>query len=158
MGKSHSCAMLQHGLKPTAQQALDMRLISRVVPHDRLLLDAQSLAEQWVASGRRRSIPCGGSSEEYCRVNAHESRQLADAFLSIPFLTAQQRCAYVLRSAVFQCSFRVIMRLVGSWRKRGSGARRQCFGRCAPRSHCGQSCCGIDCCVGNKPPTNICGK
>ena len=101
MGKSHSCAMLQHGHKPNAQQALDMQLISRVVPHDRLLFDAQLLAEQWAASGRRRSIPCGGSSEEYCRVNACESRQLADAFLGIPFLAAQQRCAFALRSTVF---------------------------------------------------------
>ena len=46
MGASAAAAMLLHGLKPSAAQALSMRLISRVVPHDELLPAAQAVAEQ----------------------------------------------------------------------------------------------------------------
>ncbi len=91
MGAPAAAAMLHHGLKPSAAQALSMRLITDVVPHDRLLPAAQSLAEQWVAAGRRRAIPCGATCEEYLAVNAVESKALATAFLSSPFLEAQQK-------------------------------------------------------------------
>jgi hypothetical protein len=46
----------------------------------------QELGEQWVKEGKKRSIAGGGSVEEYKRVNFQESVQLADAFLSYPFL------------------------------------------------------------------------
>ena len=36
--------------------------------------------------GKQKSIPGGGNVEEYKAVNARESRELADAFLSYPFL------------------------------------------------------------------------
>jgi hypothetical protein len=46
----------------------------------------QELGEQWVKEGKKRNIAGGGSVEEYKRVNFQESVQLADAFLSYPFL------------------------------------------------------------------------
>ena len=56
MGKDHASRMLLYGMKPNAQQALAMRLVIQVVPHAQLLPAAQSLAEQWVASGRSRAL------------------------------------------------------------------------------------------------------
>lgn len=91
MGPTNSAAMLLTNLKPSAHQALQMRLISQVVAHNDLIPSAQSLAEQWVAAGRARCIPCGASREEYTQVNARESHALATAFLSAPFLEAQRK-------------------------------------------------------------------
>ena len=42
----------------------------------------QALGEEWVAAGKAREIPGGGSVEEYKEVNRKESLDLADAFLS----------------------------------------------------------------------------
>ena len=91
MGPRHAHAMLREGFKPTAHDALDMRLVTSVVPHSQLLPHAQSLAEQWIAAARPRAIPTGASPDMYLRVNVEESRQLADAFMSAPFLHAQQK-------------------------------------------------------------------
>ena len=91
MGPRHAHAMLREGFKPTAHDALDMRLVTSVVPHSQLLPHAQSLAEQWIAAARPRAIPTGASQDMYLRVNVEESRQLADAFMSAPFLHAQQK-------------------------------------------------------------------
>ena len=37
-------------------------------------------------AGKEKEIPAGGSVDEYKAVNARESLELADAFLSYPFL------------------------------------------------------------------------
>ena len=39
-----------------------------------------------MAAGRKKTIPGGGSVDEYKKVNARESEELADAFLSYKFL------------------------------------------------------------------------
>ncbi len=91
MGPVHAHAMLREGFKPTAHEALDMRLAGYVVPHSQLLPHAQSLAEQWIAESKPRAIPTRASRDTYLRVNALESRALADAFMSAPFLRAQQK-------------------------------------------------------------------
>ena len=44
------------------------------------------MGEQWIKEGKTRTIPGGGSVAEYKEVNRLESIQLADAFLSYPFL------------------------------------------------------------------------
>jgi len=77
------------GWKPTAAEAQEVGLVKEVVPHEQLLTRAQELAEQWVREGKTKEIPGGGSVEEYKAVNAKESRDLADAFLSYKFLDAQ---------------------------------------------------------------------
>ena len=83
--------MLNDGWKPSAVEALEIGLVKEVVPHDQLLTRAQSLGEEWVREGRRKQIPAGGTVEEYKRVNAKESQDLADAFLSYNFLDAQYK-------------------------------------------------------------------
>ena len=57
-----------------------------MVPHSQLLARAQEVAEGWVREGRTKQIPAGGTVQEYKEVNARESLELADAFLSYNFL------------------------------------------------------------------------
>lgn len=79
------------GWKPTAAEALEVGLVQWVVPHDRLLDEAQRIAEKWVASGRERTYRAEANREELRAVNAEESVRVADAFLSPPFLSEQFR-------------------------------------------------------------------
>jgi len=64
------------------------------VPYNSFLPSSQELGEQWIKEGKKRSIPGGGSVEEYKRVNREESIQLADAFLSYPFLNVSSLCLF----------------------------------------------------------------
>lgn len=77
------------GWKPTAAEALDIGLVQWVVPHDALLEQAQAIAEGWVAEGAQRTFRAGAEKAELKAVNASESIQVADAFLSAPFLQEQ---------------------------------------------------------------------
>jgi len=79
------------GWKPTAQEALDAGLITHVVPHEALADEAQRIAAQWAADGKARSFRGGATREELLAVNARESVELADAFLSPAFLDGQFR-------------------------------------------------------------------
>ena len=79
------------GWKPTAAEALEIGLVSEVVPHDCLGERAQELAEAWIAEGRPRTFPAGSERAELKEINARESRDLADAFLGAPFLMGQYR-------------------------------------------------------------------
>lgn len=79
------------GFKPSAQEALDIGLVQWVVPHERLLDEARRVAGEWVAAGAGRTFRAGLSREELKAINAEESKQLAMAFLSPPFLMGQFR-------------------------------------------------------------------
>lgn len=79
------------GWTPTAAEALEVGLVDEVVPHDALMERAQAIAAGWVAEGRGRSFRAGSTRAELKAVNAKESQQLADAFLSAPFLKGQMR-------------------------------------------------------------------
>jgi len=92
MGEANAERMLgKEGWKPIAHEAKEVGLIKEVVPHDRLLDRCQALGEEWVAAGKAREIPGGGSVEEYKEVNRKESLDLADAFLSTKFLEGQEQ-------------------------------------------------------------------
>ena len=90
LGQSAASRMLKDGWKPTATEALEIGLVKKVVDHGKLLARAQELGEQWVAEGKKKEIPGGGTVEEYKAVNARESLELADAFLSYNFLNVSQ--------------------------------------------------------------------
>jgi enoyl-CoA hydratase/carnithine racemase len=77
------------GWKPSADEALKAGLVQWVVPHDDLLDEAQRIAEGWVEAGRARTFREGATCEELKAVNARESVDVADAFLSQPFLKGQ---------------------------------------------------------------------
>lgn len=90
MGASTAQRMLgAEEWKPSAKEALEAGLITKVVPDADLLSEAQSLAEAWVLEGRQRSYRAGATKAELNRVNAVESIALATAFLSPPFLRGQ---------------------------------------------------------------------
>ena len=92
IGAENAARMLgSEGWRPTAAEALEVGLVDEVVPHDELMQRAQAIAAGWVAEGRTRSFRAGSTRAELKEINAKESRELADAFLSAPFLKGQMR-------------------------------------------------------------------
>ena len=81
----------KEGWKPTAAEALEAGLVQWVVPHEQLLAEAARIAKGWVDEGRERTYRGGLTRDELLKINADESVQLADAFLSPPFLSGQFR-------------------------------------------------------------------
>jgi enoyl-CoA hydratase/carnithine racemase len=83
----------EEGWRPTAAEAVEVGLIESVHSSERVLAEAQALAEDWVASGKPRQIK-GESWEalapELKAVNAAESHALATAFLSADFIEKQR--------------------------------------------------------------------
>jgi len=89
MGQANALKMLDENWKPTAAEACEAGFVTKVVPHAELMSSAQQLAEEWIAEGKTRSLVADNKVDEYKAVNAKESIDLADAFLSTPFLMAQ---------------------------------------------------------------------
>lgn len=90
MGEANAQRLLgPEGWVPTAVEAHQVGLVSEVVPHERLMAQAQALGETWVKSGKKRWILEQNALEEYKAVNDKESRDLADAFLGREFLLNQ---------------------------------------------------------------------
>jgi len=89
LGRETARRLLEDCWKPSAQEAKEVGLVSEVVAHDDLLARAQELGEEWVRSGKVRQIRGGASVEEYKAVNARESRELSEAFVSEKFLRTQ---------------------------------------------------------------------
>ena len=90
---------------PTANEAMELGFVHTVVPvpangsvngydHTLLLNSSIELAQEWIAKGKPREIgPLRGGpeiAEEYKRVNARESLDLADCFLGNDFLEGQR--------------------------------------------------------------------
>lgn len=92
MGKKNADRMLlKEGWRPTGVEAKEAGFVHQVFPHDQLMTSAQKLAEDWIAQGRltRPLHTTPGLLAEYKAVNAKESKDLAQAFLSPKFLQAQ---------------------------------------------------------------------
>ena len=90
MGQANAERMLgEEGWKPTAEEALEAGLIQWTAPHDKLGEETHRIALQWIASGAGRSFRGGSGRDELKAINASESVELADAFLSAPFIKAQ---------------------------------------------------------------------
>jgi enoyl-CoA hydratase/carnithine racemase len=77
------------GWKPTGTEAVEIGLAQWLAPHDGLLARAQYIAEGWIADGKTRGFRAGSTLDELLQVNARESVQVADSFLSRPFLMGQ---------------------------------------------------------------------
>ncbi|MCR9165174.1 MAG: enoyl-CoA hydratase/isomerase family protein [Nannocystaceae bacterium] len=77
------------GWKPTAAEAAEIGLVQWVVPPEELMSKAHSIAQQWIEEGHTRTYPAGFTRAELEAINARESKVLAKAFLSPPFLMAQ---------------------------------------------------------------------
>lgn len=75
--------------EPAGKEAAAIGLANEVVEHDRLLDVAQQVAELLI--GKPRLFRGETNREELLRINAAESVQVADGFLSAPFLMNQYR-------------------------------------------------------------------
>jgi enoyl-CoA hydratase/carnithine racemase len=84
--------MLHADWAPTAQEAKDIGLVTQVVPHSDLQEAAQKLGESWIAEGGNNMTRTAMGYDDFDHlreVNAQESKDLAQAFLSTKFLQAQ---------------------------------------------------------------------
>ena len=90
MGDATANRMLHEDWPPTAQEAKEIGLVTEVVPHAELQGAAQTLAESWIAEGNLKRTALGYDDFDNLRaVNAQESKDLAQAFVSVKFLQAQ---------------------------------------------------------------------
>jgi enoyl-CoA hydratase/carnithine racemase len=90
MGEHTANRMLgPEGFVPTGEEAVDIGLATAVVAHDQLLETAIATVRAWIDADRPRTFRGGMTREDLRAVNARESRALADAFLSRPFLQGQ---------------------------------------------------------------------
>lgn len=117
MGDEAQRMLGEEGWKPTAAEALEAGLVTRVVPHDELMAEAQQMARAWVADGVGREYPAGTTREELRAVNARESEQLATAFLSPPFLRSQFRFLWGKKKIQPALMFFALWRTQPLWRR-----------------------------------------
>jgi peroxisomal 3,2-trans-enoyl-CoA isomerase len=90
MGNKNAARMLgKEGWKPTAKEALEVGLIQWVTPHDNLPQEIHRIAQQWIASGTKRSFRAGCEYAELKAINARESEILAKTFFAVPFIKSQ---------------------------------------------------------------------
>jgi peroxisomal 3,2-trans-enoyl-CoA isomerase len=90
MGEKNAQRMLGvEGWRPSAEEALAAGLVQWVVPKDRLQVQAQKVALEWVTDGRSRKILAGSELTELQVVNTQESIELANRFLGAEFLKGQ---------------------------------------------------------------------
>lgn len=90
MGEDNAERMLgSEGWVPRGKEAVDVGFAQWCVPHEELIPKAQEIAKEWVTSGRERSYRGSSTRDELKAVNAKESVQVADSFLSTPFLKGQ---------------------------------------------------------------------
>lgn len=86
MGRDAANKMLFENWAPTAIEAKQLGFVLDVVPTDKLLQTAQTIAEKWIQENKVRKV-----APDLKQVNEKESKDLADAFLSEPFLNAQYK-------------------------------------------------------------------
>lgn len=83
------------GRKIEAREAVKLGFADQVVPAGSELAAAQRLAEEWVVSGRpRKSHEVPGEVDKLLKVNADESRALANAITAEPFLAHMANFSY----------------------------------------------------------------
>ena len=94
MGSDNATRMMgKEAWVPSAAEAVEIGLVTKVVSEDKLQEAAQQLGEEWIADGKQRSLPHNGDArliEEFKLVNKEESALLADAFTSEKFLEGQR--------------------------------------------------------------------
>jgi Delta3-Delta2-enoyl-CoA isomerase len=90
MGIENAERMLgKEGWIPTGKEAMEMNFAQWCVPHENLMDKAQEIAEDWIINERPRTYRSSTTQEELKAVNAKESVEVADSFLSSPFLKGQ---------------------------------------------------------------------
>ena len=118
LGEKNADRMLgKEGWVPTAQEALDVGLVQWVVPHGKLEAESQRIGEEWIASGEVRSYRADATKEALKAVNARESVELADAFLSPAFMDGQFRFLWSRKKRVPAAMFLLLRHTRPLWSK-----------------------------------------
>ena len=84
MGKSAASRVLDDGERLGASRALELGFVDIVVDTDRVVSEALKIAKMWVLEQKPKLF--AGRTHILRRVNRRESKALAQAFLSRPFL------------------------------------------------------------------------
>lgn len=117
IGKESAQRMLGvEGWKPDAQQALAIGLVQGVVPQAELMERAEYIVRQWLDEGKKRELLAGSELDELRKVNAHESQQLADAFLKAAFLKHQAQFLWRKKKFMPSVVFWLLWGLRPVWR------------------------------------------
>lgn len=115
MGEDGAQRMLgPEGWKPTAAAALEVGFVDEVVPADELLSRATALARARIAGGR--TFRGGFTRERLKAVNARESIELANAFLSPPFLKGQMKFLWSKKKRQPAALFAALWATSPAWR------------------------------------------
>jgi Delta3-Delta2-enoyl-CoA isomerase len=93
------------GWKPTAEEAAEIGLINTVVDEESLTKVSRQLALEWIGHERGRQYRGGLSKGALLEINAKESIDLADAFLSSPFIKAQFSFLFKKKKYMPACLF-----------------------------------------------------
>mmetsp|Transcript_14671 Transcript_14671/g.22138 ORF Transcript_14671/g.22138 Transcript_14671/m.22138 type:complete len:268 (-) Transcript_14671:123-926(-) len=120
IGNDNARRMLHEDWEPTATEAKEIGLITDVVPHDKLMDTAQSIAEKWVQEERHlqpRSAMGYSDLQHLKEVNARESVELGHAFLSEKFLSAQVKFLESKGKSQLALIFKSILYTRPAWSK-----------------------------------------
>jgi len=117
MGEDNAQRMLgSEGWRPTGQEALAAGLVQWMVPKNELLIEAQKIAQQWVATDRERTFLGGSKLAELQAVNERESVELADRFLAADFLKGQFNFLWSKKKTVPSLVFLLLWMLRPLWK------------------------------------------
>lgn len=105
----------REGWVPNGEQAVEVGLAVKCVPHDELMPEAQRIARGWIEHGVGRTYPCGMTRDELEAINARESRELARAFLQPRFLMGQFRFLWSKKKRPLALTFLALAATRPAW-------------------------------------------
>ncbi|MCO4762330.1 MAG: enoyl-CoA hydratase/isomerase family protein [Myxococcales bacterium] len=116
MGSESANRMLaEEGWQPTAAEAVAAGLVQAVHAPDDLQDEAQRIAEGWADSAKKREYRGPLARDELIALNARESVDVANAFLSPPFLKGQFRFLWRKKKRVPAAMFLALWTLRPAW-------------------------------------------
>ncbi|MGR5152586.1 enoyl-CoA hydratase/isomerase family protein [Photobacterium swingsii] len=116
LGEENCQRMLgKEGWKPTAEEALTVGLVQKVVPQALLMEEANRIAQDWITNKEERQFLANSSLKALQAANTSESVQLADAFMSAAFLKAQARFFFTKKKYAPSLTFCMLWALRPLW-------------------------------------------
>lgn len=103
------------GWAPTGEEAVEIGLAMKCVPHDDLMEEARAICRGWIAAGVGRTFPLGMTREELEKINARESRELATAFMQPKFLMGQYRFLWSKKKRPLALMFLALAKTQPAW-------------------------------------------
>ena len=116
LGEENCQRMLgKEGWKPTAEEALTVGLVQKVVPQALLMEEANRIAQDWITNKEERQFLANSSLKALQAANTSESVQLADAFMSAAFLKAQAHFFFTKKKYAPSITFCMLWALRPLW-------------------------------------------